>query len=176
MLKNKLFLDGFETKDVSLRWIDGSPVQVNSKLHISNFILEAFDASYCDKATRCKYRNFVIIFIGCEKKIYCTHHGNTSDECPSSKEIYDYIQIRYLPLICLSTKCLHDYFWILFIFEEFICCVLIIFCDNVFCSNNIRNIIESINQSLNTCYRWIARFEDLYATISWLMWKLCLWW
>lgn len=42
---------GFETKDVSLRWIDGSPIQVNSKLHISNFILEAFDAAYCDKAT-----------------------------------------------------------------------------------------------------------------------------
>jgi len=43
---------GFETKDIILRWTDGSPLQINSKLHISNFILEDFDAGYCDKPTR----------------------------------------------------------------------------------------------------------------------------
>lgn len=46
---------GFETKDVALKWIDGAPIQVNSKLHIFNFILEDFSTGYCDKST--KYGN-----------------------------------------------------------------------------------------------------------------------
>ncbi|GFR07984.1 glutamate-gated chloride channel [Trichonephila clavata] len=43
---------GFETKDVSLKWVDGNAIQVNSKLHMSNFILEDFVAGYCDKPTK----------------------------------------------------------------------------------------------------------------------------
>lgn len=43
---------GFETKDVTLKWIDGSPIQVNSKLHIMNFVLEDFSTGYCDKPTK----------------------------------------------------------------------------------------------------------------------------
>ncbi|GFW09698.1 glutamate-gated chloride channel [Trichonephila clavipes] len=43
---------GFETKDMSLKWVDGNAIQVNSKLHMSNFILEDFVAGYCDKPTK----------------------------------------------------------------------------------------------------------------------------
>lgn len=43
---------GFETKAMTLSWSDGNPLQVNTELHISNFILEYFDTGYCDKATR----------------------------------------------------------------------------------------------------------------------------
>ncbi|CAL1267172.1 unnamed protein product [Larinioides sclopetarius] len=43
---------GFETKDVSLKWVDGNAIQVNSKLHMSNFILEDFVSGYCDKPTK----------------------------------------------------------------------------------------------------------------------------
>ncbi|KFM78592.1 Glutamate-gated chloride channel, partial [Stegodyphus mimosarum] len=43
---------GFETKDVTLKWIEGNPIQVNSRLHVSNYLLEDFVAGYCDKPTK----------------------------------------------------------------------------------------------------------------------------
>uniref|UniRef100_A0A2L2Y9C3 Putative glutamate-activated chloride channel n=2 Tax=Parasteatoda tepidariorum TaxID=114398 RepID=A0A2L2Y9C3_PARTP len=46
---------GFEKNEVSLKWTDGTPIVVNSKLHITNFVLEDFTTGYCDKPLNGNY-------------------------------------------------------------------------------------------------------------------------
>lgn len=41
---------GFSPKDIELAWAEGNPVQINTDVQMSNFVLEDFEVDYCDEA------------------------------------------------------------------------------------------------------------------------------
>ena len=43
--------DGWTTDDLIFKWRHGDPVQVARNMHLPRFILEKFEAEYCDSTT-----------------------------------------------------------------------------------------------------------------------------
>ena len=55
---NLYLSDGWTTDDLIFKWRQGDPVQVAKNMHLPRFILEKFEAEYCDSTTNTGNNDF----------------------------------------------------------------------------------------------------------------------